>query len=101
MGLPLASVPTDVQRSVLSLAKDVVKLICPITTSAGCWFLVGISFQINTRLNPRSATNRWTPSLVTEVGLSMVFDAATRELSIRLRFGVVVKFGAPKTRSAG
>ena len=49
---------------------------CPISKFAGAWLAVGIVFQINTRLYPKSVTKRCVPSLVTEVGLSMMLAAA-------------------------
>src|ERR1035437_3071428 len=101
IGLPLESAPTEAQRSELSLKIDVVKSFWPISTSAAWSIWVGIFFQISTRLNPRSVTIRRVPSLVTDTGLSSVFAAAVRELLVRSRFGEVVKFGSPNTRSAG
>ena len=76
VGFPLLSVPATWHKFAESFGTDCVKLTCPISTSAGCWFLVGIEFQISTRLKPRSATySRW-PSLVTETGLSIVLAVA-------------------------
>ena len=45
-----------------------VKLLCPTTTSGGCWMLVGIVFQMRMRLLSVSATARWVPSEAIAVG---------------------------------
>src|SRR5579863_4305397 len=77
-GLLEVSTPAWGHSAVLSLAMVLVKLTCPTSTSAGLPFCVGIEFQINTRLYPRSATKTCRPSLVTETGLSMVPWVAVR-----------------------
>lgn len=74
---------------------------CPITTSAGAWLASGMLFQISTRLWPRSVTNSFTPSEVTETGFSMLLGlafTATWEMSGSTK---VEKLGWPSTRSAG
>src|ERR1700729_1323337 len=48
-----------------------VKLVCPTTTSGGCWRVAGIVFQISTRLLTVSATARWVPSDAIAVGCRM------------------------------
>ncbi len=60
-----------------------------------------MEFQINTRLNPRSATNKWVPSLVTDVGLAIMLASAAIAPSTRLYCPPLVKFGWPRTRLAG
>ena len=70
--MTLVLTPACGHRSMLSLEMALVKLVWPISTSAGFPFCVGMEFQISTRLYPRSATNKCRPSLVTETGVSMV-----------------------------
>src|SRR5258708_33801746 len=70
----------------------------PIARSAGCWFCPGIEFHTRMRLYPRSATNRWTPSEVTEAGLSMLFACGA---TIWVGFGATLKPDCPSTTSAG
>ena len=72
----------------------------PISTSAGCWFWVGMLFQISTRLWPRSVTNRWTPSELTATGFSSVLAAAPKVCLVRSGWVAVLKLGSPRTMSA-
>jgi len=101
IGLLLESTPMDMHRSFVLLAIAVVKSFWPISRSAGCSILVGIEFQISTRLKPRSDTYSRTPSLETPTGFNIVVAEAVSELFVRSRFGTVVKFFCPSTRSAG
>ena len=50
---PVESVPFDGHRSAASFEIPVSKSFCPTTTSAGFWLVVGIEFQISTRLLPK------------------------------------------------
>ncbi len=99
-GFPARSVPFDtghragVSLSVVSVELvaavplyalfgiDVTMSTCPSSRSAGWLFVVGILFQISTRLNPRSVTIRCVPSLDTETGVSIWFAAACSELFV-------------------
>src|SRR5208283_4504523 len=72
----------------------------PISTSAATPLVVGIEFQINTRLYPRSLTNRCVPSEVTETGSNMLEEVALVDWFATAVALYVVKLGAPTTTSA-
>src|SRR5271157_4435271 len=73
---------------------ELAKSACPTTTSAGTSLVVGIRFQIRTRLWLVSATTRCTPSEATAVGSRRLFCEAVR-FSV-----IVVKSGCPSTTVA-
>src|SRR5215471_8406413 len=72
---------------------------CQSSRSAGCWFWVGMEFHISTRLWPRSVTNSRCPSEVTDTGENRLLACAG--VSLTVEAGAVLKFGSPKTTSAG
>src|SRR5258708_8352183 len=99
VGLLLLSVPLDTRRLRLSFVTAVTKSIWPMTTSAACPFCVGIEFQINTRLKPRSETNMCVPSAVTAMGESSVLGPADIPLFVRSSPRTLLYLAAPLPQS--
>src|ERR1022692_810498 len=114
VGLPLVSLPLEtVQSTAVSLrvvspgtsekellATELLRSGCPTATSAAAAFTDGIAFQMSTRLKPRSATKRCTPSEVTPTGFSRVVAEAVVLCCVRSGSTNAVKLGWPKTTSA-
>src|SRR5665213_2425419 len=96
VGLPSASKLVATQEAILPLSSSLVMFGWPTTTSAACPFCVGMEFQINTRLWPRSVTYRRCPSEVTDTGSNRLLAVGGRSLIVAA--GTVEKFGSPKTK---